>query len=330
MKGEEWNSEFIRCPSRLCKNPKMGRSVVRELGNGLREYECHFCAKLFYFNIKTWQMYRWHPKFSTLKYLPFAKELDEVAQYTISRLQTQGRKLGIIPEFNPKDCDFILVLGGDGTMLKAVHNFAEFRKPFVGINFGHRGFLLNETTEFSFEKIRDEAYEIFNAPLLEAIITKEDGCQIHELAINDIIVREDAGQSVLLKVTTNDVLIDDGMFGDGIIISTPLGSTAYTTNAGGVPLAPTLPAFELTPVAPQPRNRIPLVVSEKCVVKVRALELPKRKARVNQGSIFCHHDVAEVEIRLATEKAYVAFFKPEKTSWEDFFLKRFREKVYQA
>lgn len=330
MNGEKWPSDFITCPSRLCKNPKMGRSVVRELGNGLREYRCHTCKKLFFFNVKLWQMHRWHSKFSTLKYLPFAKELDEPDRYTVSRLEIQGRKLGIIPVFNPSESDLILVLGGDGTMLKAVHSFALYNKPFIGVSFGHLGFLLNAASEFTFEKIRDEDYAVFSAPLLEACITKEDGRVIYELALNDVIIREDAGQSALLEVMINNVLLDAGMFGDGIVISTPLGSTAYTTNLGSVPLIPTLPILEVTPVAPKPRSRIPLVVPESTVITVKALQLPKRKVRVNQGSIFCHRDVAEAEIRLAKERVELIFFKAPEISWDDFFLERFREKVYNA
>ncbi len=330
MNIEKWRSNFIRCPSRLCKNPKMGWTVVRQLGNGLREYKCSCCARSFYFNVKTWQMFRWHPKYSSLKYLPFAKRMDETDQNTINRFSSRARKLGITPEFNAQDCDFLLVLGGDGTMLKAVHNFAEFHKPFVGINYGHRGFLLNEKDEFFFEKIRDEDYDIFSAPLLEAIITMEDNSQVRELALNDIIISEDSGQSALLEVMINDVILDSGLFGDGLIVSTPLGSTAYTANAGGVPIAPTLPVLELTPIAPQPRNRIPLVVPETSIVTIKALELPKRKVKVNQGSIFQHSDVSKVEVRLAKERVELVFFKPRDISWDNFFLERFCEKVYKV
>jgi len=255
-------------------------------------------------------MYRWHPKFSTFKYMIFEN--------------------GVYSGLNPKDCDFIVVRGGDGTMLLAVYALAKYHKPFCGVNLGHLGFLLNSPNEFSLEKLRGEDYELFSAPLLEATILTEDGRKVRELALNDIIIREDSGQSALLEVRINGVLLDAGMFGDGLIISTPLGSTAYTTNAGGVPAIPTLPIFELTPVAPRPRNRIQLVVPETSIISVKALELPKRKVKVNQGSVFQHHNVAEVEVRLATERAELVFFKPPEMSWDDFFLERFCEKVYQA
>lgn len=310
MNNEKCGSEFIFCPRRLCPNPRMGWTLLRELGNGLREYQCHCCAKLFYFNVRLWRMYRWHPKYSSLKYLVFENDsYDESAA---------------------AECDFILVRGGDGTMLKAVYRLIGLNKPFIGVKTGHTGFFLNSADEFSLARIRDEDYEIFEAPLLEAVIKHEDGSEVRELALNDVIIREDAGQSVRLEVKINGVLLDDGMFGDGLIVSTPLGSTAYTVNAGGVPLIPTLPALELTPVAPKPRNRIPIVVPEISVVMVRALELPKRKVRVNQGSIFKHEDVAEVEIKLSSQKVQLGFFKPRGVSWDDFFLNRFRERVYKA
>lgn len=328
MNGERWDSEFIRCPRRLCSDPKKGWIVRRQFRNGLSEYICHNCGKKFYFNARSRRMFRWHKKYSTLKYLLFANESDEVVNYMQTRMGKIACKTGILPERNPKECDFILVLGGDGAMLQAVHSFAECGKPFLGINLGHRGFLLNPSNEFSFERMYNEEYAIFCAPLLLVTATTTRGDRIKELALNDITVHEDVGQSAWLKISVNDETLSKAIRGDGVIISTPLGSTAYTANAGGAAILPTSPVFELTPLAVEPKNRLPIVIPNTSTIRITVLELPKRGARISQGSIFRHSEIAEIEIKKADMYAQIVFFKAPEMSWDVFFLRRLSEKIF--
>ncbi len=254
-------------------------------------------------------------KYSSLKYFPFGSAVDKIA---VSR------------ESDPQNCDFILVLGGDGTMLQAVNSFAQYKKPFLGVNFGHRGFLMNDPKDFSFERVTHEDYEIFKAALLEITIKTADGNSATDFALNDVTVHEDTGQSAWLEVSINGELFGDVIRGDGLIVCTPLGSTAYTTNAGGVPVLATLPVFELTPIAVEPKNRLPIVVPDSSVIHIKALELPKRNVRATQGSIFRYKNVVEIEVKKAALAVELIFFRPNDMPWDTFFLRRFSEKIFKA
>lgn len=309
-------AQRIGCPRRHCPDKKMGWRVTRDLGNGLREYECGSCLKLFYYNVRRKILYSRHKKYSSLKYFSFASDAGKIDEYATTS--------------DPQNCDFVLVLGGDGTMLQAVNCFARYKKPFLGVNFGHRGFLMNDPKDFSFERVMNEDYEVFCAALLEVTVKTADGSSLTDFALNDVTIHEDTGQSAWLEVSINGEPLGDVIRGDGLIVCTPLGSTAYTTNAGGVPVLATLPVFELTPIAVEPKNRLPIVVPDTSVINIKALELPKRKVRATQGSIFRYKDVVEIEVKKAALAVELIFFRPSSMPWDTFFLRRFSEKIFKA
>lgn len=323
-------AQRIDCPRRHCPDKKLGWRVVCELGNGLREYECASCRKLFYYNARSQKLYSWHEKYSSLKYFPFASDVGKISDYETMYQGQHPKRFVVVRESDPQNCDFILVLGGDGTMLQAVNSFARYKKPFLGVNFGHRGFLVNDPGDFSFERVINEDYGIFKAALLEVAIKTTDGSSFTDFALNDITIHEDTGQSAWLTVAINGEPLGDIIRGDGLIVCTPLGSTAYTTNAGGVPVLATLPVFELTPIAVEPKNRLPIVVPDSSIINIKALELPKRNVRATQGSIFNYRDVAEIEVRKAALEVELVFFKPNNMPWDTFFLRRFSEKIFKS
>jgi len=324
------DTERIFCPRRHCLTSHKGWKVTKYLGNGLREYRCHGCEKLFYYNVRKRKVYRWHPKYSSLKYMSIVNTYDERAILCLDRLENGRVPRGITRTDDPSQADIILVFGGDGMMLQAVHNYATYRKPFLGLNFGNLGFFQNPPEKFSISDLMYENYEFFHAPLLEAKIRTREGGVISEIALNDITIHEDVGQSAWLEVSVDGTTLVDVMAGDGLIISTPLGSTAYTKNAKGALLIPTLSVFELTPIIVDPKHSMPIVVPDSCQIKIKVLQPDKRQARVSQGSVFWHKHIEEVEIKRAELGADIAFFKDSDMSWENFFLKRLREKIYEA
>lgn len=325
----------ILCPRKLCKDPKRGWTLTKKFDNELREYRCHGCGKFFYYNARLRRMYRWHKKYSSLKYMVVADEFnDEVVECLVhleSKSTGRGSFRGVARIGSPEECDIFIVLGGDGTMLRAVHDYAKFQKPFMGFNFGVRGFLLNSASELSFQALAYEDYEIFTAPLLEVIVRTADGRVFSGLALNDVSVsRGDRPQSAWLEIAVDDVLLRDRLIGDGVIVSTPIGCTGYAINENGSVILPSISAFEITPNGVSPKYRIPLVVSDSSLIKVRVLQLPKRRVSVTYDSnVFDSADIQEVEIRRANLGAHLAFFKPLDMLWDEFFLSRIREKVYQ-
>lgn len=144
-----------------------------------------------------------------------------------------------------------ICIGGDGAFLRAVHasNFSSV--PFLGINTGHLGFFQEidpSNIDVLVESLVNKDYSIEEIELLEAIVyTKHDSFTLK--AINEIALKGSSS-----KVVHMDVFIDNDIFekisGDGIIVSTPIGSTAYNFSCGGSIVSPKLKTLQITPIAP--------------------------------------------------------------------------------
>lgn len=149
-------------------------------------------------------------------------------------------------------CDFngsmIITLGGDGTMLTAINKCKNI--PILGINLGHLGFLTElEVTELEFlDKVFNDDYYIDKRMILDLEISRNGVQIVKEVALNDVIVKtENSFRIVNIEVLSDGkTVLDFG--GDGIIIATPTGSTAYSLSAGGPIVEPELEAICVTPI----------------------------------------------------------------------------------
>jgi len=163
------------------------------------------------------------------------------------------------------ECDAAIVMGGDGTMLGIARQLAPFDVPLIGINQGRLGFMTDIPLDGMLDvlaKILGGSYKAERRTLLEGRV-RRDGTDIHfGLAVNDVVVARGAGAGMAeLRV---DV---DGHFmynqrSDGLIISTPTGSTAYALSAGGPLLHPSLGGVVLVPIAPHALSNRPIVLPE--------------------------------------------------------------------
>ena len=164
---------------------------------------------------------------------------------------------------------FIIVVGGDGTLLKASRYFAQFNIPIFGFNMGRLGFLAQakpDEIDYVYEKINAGEFRIEERIMLQ---TEIDG--VRQLALNDFVIKGATfSRTSTLELYINDNFVS-GYLADGLIISTPTGSTAYTLSAGGPVISPTLPCLTIVPICPHTLNARPLVVSaeEKILVKLK-------------------------------------------------------------
>lgn len=151
--------------------------------------------------------------------------------------------------------DFVFVIGGDGTLLKAAKFYAQESTPVFGINLGRLGFLAQSKEseiEKSLEKIFKGEFKIE-----ERLMIKSDS---NALALNDFVIKGVAHtRTSRFYLSINDKFVCDYL-ADGLIISTPTGSTAYGLSAGGPVLAPSLDAFIIVPICPHTLTARPLVV----------------------------------------------------------------------
>ncbi len=149
--------------------------------------------------------------------------------------------------------EMIIVVGGDGTILRVARDLAGWDVPVLGINLGHKGFLAEievEQMERFLQYIATRQYDYQDRMMLEAKLYRRDeelGCY---LALNDIVVaRGPFSRNIKVDSFINNDFMES-YFGDGIIISTPTGSTAYSLSAGGPIINPGMELFVITPICP--------------------------------------------------------------------------------
>lgn len=172
----------------------------------------------------------------------------------------------------PKDIDFLLSLGGDGTMLAAVSIVRDSGIPIAGINLGRLGFLANiqkNNIVEALEQILSNNYQIQKRALLAVKANNKELFDGENFALNDITVfRYDTSSMITVDATLNNELLNS-YWADGLIIATPTGSTAYSLSCGGPIIMPGSGNFVITPISPHNLNVRPLVVSENMVLKLK-------------------------------------------------------------
>ncbi len=165
------------------------------------------------------------------------------------------------------DVDLILALGGDGTLLRAVRLTGRKRKPIMGINLGSLGFL----TEFSLREARSSILAFFNGSChieQRMLIQVKYDCR-SSFAFNDCAINMGkSGRLIEIAVEYGTTFVNK-FAGDGLIIATPTGSTAYSLAAGGPVVYPTLSALVLTPICPHALAARPVVLPVEQPIRLR-------------------------------------------------------------
>ena len=168
--------------------------------------------------------------------------------------------------------DALVVLGGDGTLLAASRLLQDRTIPVLGVNLGSLGFLTETTLAELYPTLQavvDGRYAHEERRLLRAVVHRRGRAELTADVLNDVVLTK-AGPSRVIEI---DVVVD-GRFvssfrADGIIVSSPTGSTAYNLAAGGPILHPTLPAVVVTPICPHMLANRPLVIGDESLVEVR-------------------------------------------------------------
>lgn len=170
-----------------------------------------------------------------------------------------------------KETEFIITLGGDGTLLGAAKYIGQNQTPILGINMGRLGFLTDADTQNMFatlEKVLSGDFTIENRMMLETVIIRGNDTTGPFYSLNDTYITGGMqSRSVALDVSIGENLMNT-YTGDGIIVSTPTGSTAYSLSAGGPIISPSLNAILITPLCAHSLNARSIVVSENDIVNI--------------------------------------------------------------
>ena len=175
-----------------------------------------------------------------------------------------------------KKSNIIIVLGGDGFMLQTLKKLYKFKKPFYGVNTGNYGFLMNKFSKKNFLKNLNTSHEIKIYPLQMIVKTKNDQIK-KSIAINEISVLRQSKQASSISITSSKKNIIKNLISDGVLVSTPAGSTAYNLSAHGPILNLDSNKLAITPISPfRPRRWKGTIVSDKSKIIIKNLNVNKR------------------------------------------------------
>ena len=220
-----------------------------------------------------------------------------------------GIKSRIISSLNELDgLNILLVLGGDGTILSVASECARRNIKILGINYGRLGFL----TEYEQEKIEDALKLICNGKFTtkKLVILEISYNNKKFFAVNDFVTQRSTGGQNFSNTVSLNAQIDgstvDNYSADGIIVSTPTGSTAYSLSAGGSILAPDLDAFILTPICAHSLHSRPIVFNANSVVTINSLNTKTQINVIVDGKIV---DTVSDNVKFTVKKSdFVAEF----------------------
>lgn len=257
------------------------------------------------------------------------------AQRRIKFMAMDGRRVGLVKPSKKslwppgKHPTLAISLGGDGTLLTAARHIIDARVPMFGINLGGLGFLAAADRDTWREKL-DAALAGKIVPkerLVLSVCIRRNGKQHFYLSVNDCVIR--VGRSP--RMLDLDLLLDPSakpirLRGDGLIISTPTGSTAYALSMGGPIVEPGANAYLLAPIAPHSLTQRPLVLSSNRTVTVR---LPQYHGEHTSAMVFLDGQLSE-EIKTGDSVTISRYHKPllllrdPKRSYFDLLTEKFR------
>jgi NAD+ kinase len=175
-----------------------------------------------------------------------------------------------LDEATTKDLDMLISLGGDGTLLGLARKIYKLDIPILGVNIGNLGFLTEvESSEFHYamESIKNKNYKIEERVMLDCTVEGKERTKNY-ICLNDIVL----AKGTLARMAKYEIYIDDRFYSsftaDGVIVSTPTGSTAYSLSAGGPIMYPTLKLMSITPICPHSLGLRTIVIDGTSKVRV--------------------------------------------------------------
>jgi len=241
------------------------------------------------------------------------------AEAALAALAELRRRYGTV---EPQDADVIVSLGGDGFMLETLHRFVGSGKPIFGMHRGSVGFLMNSYRLDGLHERLATAQPVELHPL-EMMARQMDGTVRRAIAFNEVSLLRETRQAAKLRISVDDVVRLEELMADGILLSTPVGSTAYNLSAHGpiIPLGAGILA--LTPISAfRPRRWRGALLPHGARVRIDALDTDKRP--VSAVADFTEvRDVVSVEIRENRDIAMTVLFDGDANLEERVFKEQF-------
>ena len=209
----------------------------------------------------------------------------------------------------PNEADVIVALGGDGTVLKSLHDFLKNKTPIYGMNRGFVGFLMNQFAEKELLKRLSEAIPYKLYPLIIKSYDKKGNIQ-NGLAFNDVSMIRNSPRIAKIKVQVNNKTRIKEFLGDGCLISTPAGSSAYNLSLRGPVIPVGAQVLALTPISPyRPRRWRGALLNNDVKITLHSLDHESRPVRA-EADFMEFDDLVKLEIKLDKTKFMNLLFDP--------------------
>ena len=208
--------------------------------------------------------------------------------------------------------DLMITIGGDGTLLRSITFVRDLGIPIIGINTGRLGFLatLNqELLNVELKKILKGEFKIEERSLLEVRVNNNDDFSDFNFALNEVSVgRKNTTSMIEIKTTLNGEYLNT-YWADGLIVSTPTGSTGYSLSCGGPIMTPSSQTFSITPIAPHNLNARPLVISDEIKIELSVEGREETHLLSLDSRINSLKNNVKIKIKKANYKIKVASFQ---------------------
>ena len=221
-------------------------------------------------------------------------------------------------DVRPKAADVIVALGGDGFMLQTLHAFMNTGKPIYGMNCGSVGFLMNEFKASGLRARIDAAESTVVRPLAMQA-TDMHGKTHVAFAINEVSLLRQSYQAAKLRIAIDGKVRMEELICDGILVATPVGSTAYNLSAHGPILPIYAPLLAITPISAfRPRTWRGALLPDRVEIRIEALEAKKRPINAVADNVE-FKSVVEVIVKQEREAKSLIMFDPDH-SWDERIL----------
>ena len=202
---------------------------------------------------------------------------------------------------DPDLADIIIPIGGDGILLKSLHDFNELNKPFFGINYGSVGFLMNSKSNKDLNAVVKNSKSTDLKPL--KMTAKDEHDKIYDsIAYNEVSLMRQSHQASKFQIKINDTTRMNELICDGVLVSTSAGSTAYNLSAHGSILPLDSKLLALTPISAfRPRRWRGALLSEKNIINIKVINFKDRKVSVTADNIE-FRNIKEVTIQSSQDK----------------------------
>ncbi|MBU1259770.1 MAG: NAD(+)/NADH kinase [Planctomycetes bacterium] len=249
-----------------------------------------------------------------------AEAIDDFTKFATGRAQILANCFrGDCIDDVAKEADFAVVFGGDGTILSAARDLSEINVPVIGVNVGRLGFL----AEFSldqlkqlFDRVTTEKGLIEKRMMLKCTVNGQGKEKLVSTAINDVVINAGPRFNMVdLKITVRGQSLAD-CISDGIIISTPTGSTAYNLSAGGPILSANLSAIVITPICPHTLSFRPIVINADSKIEIHPQRTNEGTAVILDGQIFSELKCEDIITVEKHKGSFLVVNNPLLTQWD--------------